>query len=458
MDPRVLSVKDVFERIEATDTQRSSFHVTQSQLKEKLFNMLFLLDLSAANSSKYRRAIFNNARAVFIAQTLSLFGMSELAVRTAKSGLKEAETFELTSNAIHFLRILRSHATQAGKRDEHTKLSTEIKRYVAIYSAELEGRDLWEELAVELSVTGSANVSLALQAKASSKRLTALYKRNPTFNIGLLYYRLTATCLEIHGEFRAAATLCSRAKEFLDGYPQFRSPSLYGEFAMKRLDSSLHSGDYASALQAAAQCRSMYSQGDPNWFVYMEYEFLLRMHLLRFDDAAKAFDAVRNDPRFEGLAESREHRWTLFEFYLEYAQGKYSDRDFAIRRLAALRRFRSASTAYLKDKTGFNFSILIIEMLILLESKQYKLVEERVDAMAVYRQRYMKQIPSASMFLLFLMDVARKLDAPTPTKKSPAIERKTEPTIKSSSSLEGMQILPFSWVRAKILRGLSPGR
>jgi hypothetical protein len=85
VDPRVLSVKDVFERIEATDTQRSSFHVTQSQLKEKLFNMLFLLDLSAANSSKYRRAIFNNARAVFIAQTLSLFGMSELAVRTAKS-------------------------------------------------------------------------------------------------------------------------------------------------------------------------------------------------------------------------------------------------------------------------------------------------------------------------------------------------------------------------------------
>ncbi len=229
--------------------------------------MLFLLDLSGANSSKYRRAIFYNARAVFIAQTLSLFGMSELAVRTAKSGLKEAETFELTSNAIHFLRILRSRATQAGKRDEHTKLSAEIKRYVAIYSAELEGRDLWEELAVELSVTGSANVSLASQAKSSSKPLTALYTKNPTINIGLVYYRLTATCLEIHGEFRGAATLCSRAKEFLDGYPQFRSPSLYGEFAMKRLDSSLHSGDYASASQAAAQCRVMYSVGDPNWFV-----------------------------------------------------------------------------------------------------------------------------------------------------------------------------------------------
>jgi hypothetical protein len=458
VDPTVLSENDVFERIEASETQRASFHVTRSQLKEKLFNMLFLLDLSDQNSSKYRRAIFDNARAVFIAQTLSLFGLSELAVRTAKSGLKEAETFELTSNAIHFLRILRSRATQAGKRDEHTKLSVEIKRHVANYAAELEGRDLWEELAVELSVTGSANVSLALQAKASSKRLSALYKKHPTFNIGLLYYRLTATCLEIHGDFKAAATICSRAKDFLDSYPQFRSPSLYGEFAMKRLDSSLHFGDYASASQAAAQCRLMYSNGDPNWFVYMEYEFLLRMHLLKFDDAAKAFDSVRQDPRFEGLAESREHRWTLFEFYLEYAQGKYSDRDFAVRRLAALRRFRSASTAYLKDKTGFNFSILIIEMLILLESKQYKLVADRVDAMTVYRQRYMKQIPSASSFLLFLIELARNIDAPSSAKKTASKERKIELNIKAISSLEGMQILPFSWLRTKILSSLSSER
>ncbi len=182
------------------------------------------------------------------------------------------------------------------------------------------------------------------------------------------------------------------------------------------------------------------------------------MHLLRFEDAAKAFYAVRNDPRFEGLAESREHRWTLFEFYLEYAQGKYSDRDFATRRLAALRRFRLASTAYLKDKTGFNFSILIIEMLILLECKQYRLVTEKVDAMTVYRQRYMKQIPSASAFLLFLIDVARNISTPGSSKKSSAKERKTELTIKTISSLEGMQILPFAWLRAKILRDLPSER
>ena len=456
LDSDIVDEKTLEREIFDEEGTSTSYHVLRNQLKDKLFNMVFLLEFTESNASHYRRAIYDNARTVFLSQVLDTFGIGQIALRLARSGLKQAKTYELTVNCIHFLRILRYHAAFSGDKELYAQLSAQKKHYMGLYSCELCARELWESLTVELSITGSRTDALAKFAMHSSEEAFKLYGEHPTFNIGLEYYRIATMALELNEDFHGAELLCNQAKVFLDEHPQFHSVSLYGVFALRKLECALHIGDYEGAEAAAADCQKLYGIGETTWFFFKEYEFQLHMHELRFDAAEKVFNQVTSHPRFETLQESRRQRWELFEYYLEYVKGMFKDPGFAKRRLASLQRYKSSSTYYTKDKTEFNLAIMIIEFLILLDSKQFGVVIERADALRVYRQRYLQKTRASKAFFQFLISVAKYADDPKSMQKW---RKREEDEILSGlaapiSNLEGMQILRFSWLYERILAQL----
>jgi hypothetical protein len=456
LDDGIGDEEALVKRLGVDEKERSNFHVLRNQLKEKLFNMLFMLDLSEGGSSEYRRAIFENARLVFLSQVLTIFGLPSLAVRVARSGLKQAQKYELTPNALHFLRLLKARAAFLGQGDAYDELSNEKREMLKIYLGELDARELTERLSVRLSVTGTRSDSLAKEALATSHELAKIFEQYHTFNIGLEFYRASTIGLELNEDFAKAEAFCSNAKTFLDGFPQFKSSTLYGEFALRKLECALHVGDYIGANEAALDCKKHYASRDTNWFFYMEYEFRLRMHELKFEAAATVLREVTSQPRFEALTEMRQKRWALFEFYLEYVEGKFKNADFAARRLDSLDRYRLTTTAYTKDKSGYNPAIMVIEYLILLDSKKYDVLGDKIDALRVYRQRYLKKSPATNGFIGFLIQLARNLENPEAMKKMLAKQQEEAKASKKDTSdpLESIQVLPYPWLRKHILESL----
>jgi hypothetical protein len=292
--------------------QSASYLAERSQLKEKLLNMLIMLKLTKSNSSLYRIALFENARALFITRSLSLFGIGGFAVKAARKGLHESKKFEFTSNTIQFLRLLSNQASQSGQIHEVVKLHRETSHYVELFAAEIKAEQLWDELVADVIITGSGSPQLAKQAYSARRALKALYATYPTFTIGFLYFRVSILSFQLEFRYAEAIGLCSEAKVFLDSHPHFDSPSFYAEFALQQLGCALQLKEYKIASQAAEVCSRKWKSGNLNWFVFMESLFLLRMHEGDYEAANDVYIEATGHSRFNIVIEHRHQRWELY--------------------------------------------------------------------------------------------------------------------------------------------------
>jgi hypothetical protein len=449
LNPSVTTESELHRSLPVARTKKY-FAVLRDQVKHKLFNSLFTLELTSDSSSSYRRAAYRNAKTLFISQTLLMFGLGGSIQRTMRKGLKESAEYELTPNTIEFLRMLASQASFDGHETEVASLNLEIDRYLQILTLEIEGNRLWDELAAALAVTGAITERNQKLAHAASKRLADMYAKHPSFNIGRLYFRVRIMSLELEESLNEALTACGQAKQFLRSHPQFQSPSFAGEYAMKQLECSLHVGAYQTAKEAAADCSKLYTPGNPNWFNFKGPEFFLHLHLLDLKKAESIFNEVTTHPRYALLPEHLQQRWLLFKMYLEYAQGKFSEQSIVKQRLSALRRIPHSTAGYLKDKTGFNLSILILEFLLHFEGKQYGALEEKLETLNAYRQRYLKKDANSSRFIGFLGSVARYANDKKALRKSAVDYQKALGKDKSTTMIEGIQILPFRIISEQI--------
>jgi tetratricopeptide (TPR) repeat protein len=433
----------------------NSYLVERNQLKEKLFNMLFMLKLTKANASQYRIASLENSRAIFIAQALRLFGLRGFATRTIRKGLADATKFEFTAHRLLFLQLLREEASVAGNKQVLTGLHRMTAEVLELLGAEFEAAQLSEELSALLAVTGSRNQAIVTKSKAVVDGVKVLFEHHDTFNIGLEYFTLSALSLEVQGRYTEAIKMCDSASRFLRDHPQFDSPSFYASLAFRKLDCALHARKYDDALEAAAECKRLYAPGNQIWFVFMEALYFLQMQRCEFELAKATLLEVTLHKRFGILTEHRTQRWALYGFYLEYAQGKYTDRELAKQRLATLRRMIYSTPDYGRDKAGFNLAIVILDFLILLETRQYGELSEDLEALQKYRQRHLQDDPEASRYVLLLIEIARNVDSLTAIKLAGRAftksgKRRTPPLLLHAS--ERLEILPYDWMAAKILK------
>jgi hypothetical protein len=450
LNPSVTNENDLRAKLR-NDVSKKYFAVLRDQVKQKLFNSLFNMELTADSSSSYRRATYRNARTLFITQTLSMFGLGSAAHRTMRKGLKEAQKYELTSNSLEFLRMLATEASLDGLESEVTSLNLEIHHCIKVLTIEIEANALWDELVAGLAITGKTTQRLVKLAQRASSLIGVMYNEYPLFNIGRIHFRVLIIALELDGCFEEALQMCVQARDFLHLFPQFQSPSFDGEYTMKQLECALHVGNYVAAKQAALDCNKLYTPANPNWCYFKGTEFFLYLHMSQPKAAESVYNEVTSHPRFDFLPEHVKYRWQLFEMYLEYTQMKFKDLAFAKQRLNSLHRIPHSIVGYLKDKTGFNLSILILEFLILFESKQYAGLAERLVALDLYRQRYLKGDQNSKKFITFLEDVARHSDDKNAMMRSKARYLKALGDDRSTTMIEGIQILPFRLISEQMI-------
>jgi hypothetical protein len=139
----------------------------------------------------------------------------------------------------------------------------------------------------------------------------------------------------------------------------------------------------------------MEEEGKINWYITCEYYLILFFHSQQYPKAFKIFLEAFHHSGFKNLPPAYQERWKLYQAFIHYfiAAGiiKPGLKDEKELGKFKLTRFLNDVPEFSKDKRGANISILILQILFLVQMKRYDEVTERLKALQSYSHRYLRK-------------------------------------------------------------------
>jgi len=358
----------------------------KSRLKERLVNTLFFLDHRRAQDSAYQRAVYDCNRNYFCAKILLTHGARISAVTMAKNTLALARKFDLNEIVMLCAKMLRHHYAMTGIKREYTKFDELAKNSLALIKAETRAEFMYESLLARVSRSKAYSKELAATAKKYFNQSKELSKYQRSFHIYLLHYRIGLLYYQIIRNYRLTLKMCNRLQSFLKKHQHFRLPSREGEIALLKMACCLYLKDYKNGKTNAEEALKFYTQGSNNWFVVMENYFILSMHAGKYKMAEEIFEQVIHHSRFQYLSAEKMEEWKIFEAYLNYGSpdsGKKEEKEFKILK------FINEVPIYSKDKEGLYATILIAQILFMIDRGDEDGVEKKVEALRIFSSRHL---------------------------------------------------------------------
>jgi hypothetical protein len=431
------------------------FTTLKNRLKIRLLNTLFFLDIKAPAQSEMAENMYKTYRYTFWSKTLLLIGARESSKKMAQKGLLFAERSALTAEIVQLLTDLRNLAGGSGNTTEYRDLNEQLKKHTHNLLAELQARDFNDQIRMMYAKTTAENPEAISVVDKFVSNLDSIQPEPDSFYYKLFYYRVKIYALQVKQMYDEMIDVCDAGEQLFLSSPILSSNIRLGEFVVYKLYGYLLLKKFSEGQREAKRAIELFPAGGNTWFSFMEYYFLLAMHTQHFIDANKIYQEVITNPRFGFQLEQMKEKWRIYEAYLYFALKTTDLLSNEDRQKFDLRKFVKDVPTYKKDKRGFNVSILVLQIIVLLDQNNFDGIISRMDSLRTYRQRYLgsganKQ--SALFFkMLMVMEKSFFTYEETKTKAQKYYDKMLEIGSNSDETQEGLQILPFEWLWSRIL-------
>ncbi len=412
----------------------------KSRLRERLINTLFFLNHKRLQDSSYKKAVYQCNKNFFCAKILLAHGARTTAVSLAKNTLAVAEKFDLIEFIFLCSRMLRHHFAMIGLKKEYHHYDEEAKRSLKSLKAENRAESMYESLMAAVARSKAYTPELAVVAKEYFNQSKELSKYQQSFHLHLLHYRIGLLYYQVIRNYRLTLNLCSRMQVFLKKNDRFRLASREGEIALLKMVCCLYLRDFKNGKLNAQDALKFYPEGSNNWFILMENYFLLAMHTGKYKQAAEIYEKVVNHSRFQYLSAEKIEEWKIFEAYLNYVVP-----DTLPGKKFKILKFLNEVPIYLKDKVGLYPSIIISQILFMIDRGEEEMIEKRIESLRIFSSRYLsgKKAPRTTYFIKMLRQLV------TCNYNAEKVRIKSMPYLKKlkaaelNNQLEAMEIIPY---------------
>lgn len=429
----------------------SRYTSLKNRLKKRMMNLLFFLDIKEKDFSEQLVARYHNGKAIFWMNTLTQFGARSSAIKLAEGTLKQALKYNFTLNSIQAATVLRNYSRFSGSYTQYDRYTNLLNELQTTFQSELVAQEYYERLTIRFTRSVAEQPDLKDVCQSYIQRLESISESNHSFSFLLYYYRLKIAALQISQLYGEAVTICDEADRYLTKNSHIAYKILFGEFQIQKLGCYLYLRSYAEGKSTVDRCIELFPEGGANWFVLMEYWFLLEIHTLHFSEAEEVLTRTMNHQRFQFQSSEAKEKWQIFDLYLEFAlrQSGIQSRRPDRRRIDPERFMRTVPT-FKRDKRGYNIAILILHIMLLLEQNDFGSIIGRMDALRTYRNRYLQVSTnrrSALFFKMLQIMEGNSFDPELTSRKSfPYFERMSQRTSDAVEAQDGLQILPFEWL------------
>ena len=441
----------------AIDTKYTSL---KNRLKRRLLNSLFFLNIKPPAFSEYASAVYQSNKHLFIIKTLSSLGARNTAIKMLQSALAHSQKYNLTSNSMELLLLLRMYSNFLGNERTYNDYDSQLKLTQKIFEAECLALEYNDRITIKFARSSEEQPEMRGIIEQYSSELNSLRERYDSKNLSYNYFRIQNLSFQIARDYRSAVSTCNDAEKYFLENPHLFNKNQISEFSLQKLGCYLNLREYIKGKETATICEELYDpKTNPNWFIFMEYYFYLNMHTEHFIEAEAVYNNVINNPKFTSQPDHKKENWKLLELYLKFALkvdnvSSASDQRNSI----DFNKFLRVVPLYTRDKKGYNVSILILHILLLLDNNDFGGIIGRMDALRTYRTRYLRAGSNKQSALFFRMLQIMETNSfsyeQTKQKSQKYFERMKSTAAEFSEIQDGLQVLPFDWLWNKILEML----
>ncbi len=431
-------------------TEAVKYRVLKNRLRERLYNnVLFFYSgkrtgaTTAVNTGLYRQLV--------IAKLLLSAGVRRAGYELMDKILTKATKYQaydiVQQCALHF----RRYSMMQGDVKSFEKYNILFQQTHNILWDEAKAEELYSRVMIHFNESFAQSQELVVQAKNGVVELLKIRERQPTFLINYYTNGVQSTYYYLIRNYQKAIVACDEYEQYLQSSPTFYTAQRHAVILSEKAGYYLHIHDFEKGISSAKNALKLYKEGSINWFLLLELYFLL---LLNKGDLVKATDLyieVVTHSRFEYIRPQQQELWKIFGGYLWFTATSQKN-DICIEKLTSRKQlFRFSKLLneiphFAQDKKGMNVAVLILQILLLLQKKEFVAIISRTEALKSYIYRNLdKDAHRSHVFIKMLLTMEKsQFDAAkTAQKTKNLLEKLKQGDLSYTATQARMEIIPY---------------
>lgn len=431
------------------------------QLKDRLYNTLFLIDNNTPGYSNLQKAYYScykNASAVrILIGKNNRQGAIPLAIKT----LKIAQKYEFTDIILSLAKELRLHyGMLIGDKKKFDYYRKIVTKYTEIYIGELKAEEYYSAINVHF-VNSTANKKEVISyAEMLSEELLEKSKEISSYWFNFFTFLTLITRYEIANDFKNLLATSNKAVKYFESKKHLASNRTFFIFQIKTLGGHIKLGQYDEGLIKTKDCIRLTPAGSVNWFTSLHYLMILSYHSQDLEQAYSSYIEASSHPNFKIYFSNLAEQWRIHQAFLYYFILSKNPKQKKAEGLGKFRiaKFLNEVPVNSKDKRGNNITIIILQILFLLQQKKYGAIIDKMESLQTYTHRYLRQDDTfrSNCFIKMLLCLpAASFHKKGVLRKADKYWKKLQsvPLEKANQSAE-MEIVPYEMLWEFVLEGL----
>lgn len=433
----------------------------KKQLSDRLINTLFFIDTNQPKFTEYQRAYYSCYKAATATKILLGKHARSPAIKLAEKTLKYAMKFELTDIILLLAKDLRFHyGGIVGNNKKYKYYNDIVLQYTTIFSAELLAEEYYTQVVINFVSSTATKPEIRNLSEKYSADLRNLTPRVNSYWFNLIYFNINAIRFELASDYKSTIEVCQEALDFFEKKPHIATNNAKFQFLFKILGAQIYLKHFEEIESSINQCLSLVPSGSVNWYLVYDWYMIYLFHSRQFDRAADVYKEVEADSKFKSQYRRISEHWIIHEAFLQYFRliNKITINDQDAKQKFRLSKFLNEVPTFSKDKRGSNITIIILQILFLLQQKKYGVIIDHMESLRTYSHRYLRKDDTfrSNCFIKMLLclpaasfhkkGVLRKADKYWKKLQSVPIEQ-------ANQSAE-MEIVPYEMLWEFVLEGL----
>jgi len=393
------------------DTSGKAFMMLRKGLIEKLSQYVSVSDPSQIYKSPYQVEHMRAQKDSMNARILFSLGLYKSALYFAKRAVESAQKLEIWDVLV----------VQSSILSNYFSIRTDKAKFEYYNDLASFGLDAYQMDFKLRSLQNKWNLRFSKKRKATAKELEELKQDvitadqivsdctlvTPNHHCS----RLKLTYYDALMDYNKAIQICIQARNLLLSKGKLQDRNKLAIYHGVQMYCYLNLKDFENAKKFALELDDYFPEGSLNWFIFMEYYYVLSVQTENYGNAYKLLRRVGKSPAFGQLKGVRQQVWKLLAGYMEFAISSriWNNHEKAEEDIKEFRvnKFLNEVVNLGADKTGIQVSVLILQVLFLLHKEDYAQIIDRKDALRryIYRYLYSKENERSRIFMNMLLRV-----------------------------------------------------
>lgn len=387
---------DAAEALYESSPDNRNFKHLQYILEQRLYNTLFFIDVNKPSFTDTSKAFYRCQNKAAVVRMLFGRAATQSATSLAERTIRKAIEYEFTEIVVDLARMLKSvYSGNYKKRKKFAHYSGVLEKYLDLMQAEIYAEDCYQRMRIHHNASGHIKKESLKESSTYIQRLKRDLPKYHSLRFVMNSYITIVTHYEVAQDYDQMILFCKEAIQKFELDSKRKVNNALSMFNYKLLTCYINTKKYPEAELAAQKCLSYSINGGRNWFAIMENYLVLNLHAQNYQKAYDLLIEALTNKGFKSLFPVRKETWYVYEAYIHYfiRLGKIipGSENNKVAKKFKYSKFVNEVPIFSKDKRGVNVSILILQILFLLQAKKYDDVIDRTDALNLYCFKYLKK-------------------------------------------------------------------